>query len=106
MHASKRHYDYALAYLLCYLATFVSGFAVYLTLAQRDRKLRFHAVQSMLIGFIILALWVLAHASFLSLLNLIAIVLWLAGIYVGWEAAHGRNVDVPFVEEYAKRYAG
>ncbi|MDE1851311.1 MAG: hypothetical protein KGH69_01305 [Candidatus Micrarchaeota archaeon] len=106
MAVSKRHYDYALAYLLCYIATFISGFAVYLTLAQKDKKLRFHAVQSMLLGSVIFVLWLLAHLPFLSVFNLIAIMLWLAGIYVGWEAAHGRDVDMPFIKGYAEEYSG
>ncbi|MDE1823153.1 MAG: hypothetical protein KGI00_01835 [Candidatus Micrarchaeota archaeon] len=105
MAVSQKQDENRLAYILCYIVTWISGLAIYLTLGQKDRKLKFHAVQAMFLGFAIMVLWALAHLPLLSWLNLVGIVFWLGGIYVGWEASQGNDVNMPFIAKYAKEYS-
>lgn len=105
MAVSQKHDENRPAYILCYIVAWVSGLAVYLTLGQRDKKLKFHSMQAMFLGFLIMVFWALAYLPLLSWLNLVAIVFWLGGLYVGWEASQGRDVDMPFISSYAKAYS-
>ncbi len=89
-----------LAYLLVYLFIWLSGLLIYLTLGQSDQRLKFHSVQAIFLGIIIFIL------SFITVVGaIIAILLWIYGLYIGWAAANGEEIEIPLIGEYARKYS-
>ncbi len=99
---------------LCYILTFVSG-AVFLLLEAKDRLVRFHAFQSILMGavFLILELgiWILGFIPPLGWL-LASVLHWIVGL--GWiglslllmvRAHAGEEYQLPYIGPRARRMA-
>ena len=87
-----------IAYIFSYLLTWLSGLIVYFTLGQKDRAIKFHAAQAIILGA---ATFVL---SFVPVVGwVISAVLWLYGLYVGWKGSQGHDMEMPVIGEYAGR---
>lgn len=88
-------------YILIYFFTWLSGLIAYL-IEKKDKNIRFHAMQSILLGIVIFVLtWFL---FFLIITPLIGFVLWLYGLYVGYKASTGETIRIPYLAEYADKY--
>ena len=86
-----------LAYIFTYLLTWLSGLIVYFTLGQNDKAIKFHAVQAFLLGVIMFII------GFLPLAGWIAIfLLWLYGLYIGWQGSQGKDIEIPIIGPYAR----
>jgi len=87
-------------YVLTYFLVWLSGIVVYVTEGQRDKRLKFHALQAIFLGVIIFIL------GYIPYINILALLLWLYGLYIGVKAYDGVDVVVPVLGDYAKRYSG
>ena len=87
-----------MAYILIYFFTWLSGLIFYL-IEKEDKKIRFHAMQSILLGIVITVL------SMTFILGILGFVLWLYGLYVGYKEYTGETVRIPYLAEYAEKYA-
>ena len=87
-------------YILTYFFTVLSGIIVYLVSSSNSRR-RFHALQAIL-------LWIVAVVlGFIPVLGwLIALLIWLYGLYIGIEAYNGKDMMVPVLGDWAKGSAG
>lgn len=85
-----------------YFFTWVSGIIVYLFVNKKeDEYLKFHGLQAILLGIVITVMFWLP-IPFLPVLSLI---LWIYGIYVGYEASEGKDIEMPIIGEFAKKHA-
>jgi uncharacterized membrane protein len=94
--------------LVAYILTWLTGLIVYFTAGKEDAEVRFHAVQAIIIGVAMLALWLLGVVTLIGwvVTGPVAILLWLYGLYVGYKAySTGERVMVPYIGEYALKYS-
>lgn len=84
-------------YLIAYVFIFVSGILMYLC-RKDDKTMKFHAVQASILGVIIVVL------LFFSAIGItLSFLLWLYGLYLGFNASEGRKIVVPVIGNYAER---
>jgi uncharacterized membrane protein len=108
-------YKNTLPALLCYVCFWVTGL-LFLLFDNKDRLVRFHAMQSLLFFGAVNVLYfpfisIMANQTpFLFgfaifafvIMNIVAAVAWIVGLV---SAANGRYVKLPFVGEIAERFA-
>jgi uncharacterized membrane protein len=90
-------------YFLTYLLELVSGIVVYAAYGKHDSRLRKHAVQATLLGvltLIELEFFGLVHLAGIG--SLIAFIIWIYCLFVGFEAYNGRDVDIPMLSDRVK----
>ena len=87
-------------YIVIYFFTWLSGLIMYLV-EKDDKNIRFHAMQSILLGIVMVVCWFL---FFLIITPLLGILLWFYGLYVGYKAYTGETVRIPYLAEYADKY--
>ncbi|MCL5427927.1 MAG: hypothetical protein M1321_01975 [Candidatus Marsarchaeota archaeon] len=99
-------------FIVAYLVPVLAGVVVYVLYADKDRELRFHAVQSILFGVAFWVLWWILGAIFFisfaghfiwgEVLDAVMALLWLYGLYVGYNAFMGRRILIPVAGNLAK----
>ena len=95
--------DENLLLAICYFFSILGGI-VTLVLAKDDKKLKFHAFQSIILG---LVAWVLIFVLSWILIGILLIPLyWLYVIYLAYLAYTKKEVKVPVVYKYAEDMAG
>lgn len=92
---AKKHGAAAAAYIL----TWITGLIVYLVAKKTDRFTKFNAVQAILLGVIIaLIMWVPIFGG------LVAVILYVYGLFVAYKAYGGTQVEIPLIAELAKKF--
>ena len=95
-------------FIFCYLLTWLSGIIVYVMYGSENKDLRFHSVQAILLGVVIFviglipSIFPLVLHSVSWILELVVIILWLYGIYVGYRAYKGFDITMPVIGDLAK----
>jgi uncharacterized membrane protein len=84
-------------YVLIYLFTWLTGLIFYL-IEKDDKKVRFHAMQAILLGVVMFVL------SLTLILSIVSILLWIYGLYIGFKEMNGETIRVPYLAEYADKY--
>lgn len=90
-------------YIFAYLLIFVSGIIVYVTDGQKDKRLKFHALQAIFLGIIIFVILYLPF--FHALWLLLGLLLWLYGMWIGVKAFQGEDIEIPVIGDYARKYS-
>ena len=88
----------SMVYILIYFFTWLSGLIFYL-IEKDNKKIRFHAMQAILLGVVMI---VLGLTFILAILDPL---LWLYGLYIGYKESQGDTVRIPYLAEYADKYA-
>ncbi len=91
-------------YLFAYLLGWISGIIVYVTEGQRSERVKFHALQAIFLGFAAMIIGIIFSPIF-HLGFVLAFLLWLYGMYVGYRAYRGADVEIPIIGEYARKYS-
>ena len=86
-------------YILNYFLLWLSGLLVYVTEGQKSKRAKFHALQAIFLGIVITIL------AYFPIINLVALLLWIYGLYVGVKAYEGEDISMPVLGDYAKRYS-
>ncbi len=95
-------------FIFCYLLTWLSGIIVYVMYGSKNKDLKFHSIQAILLGVIIFVIGIIPSIFPLELypiswiVNLVVIILWLSGIYVGYKAYNGVDIAMPVIGGLAK----
>jgi len=93
-------------YILIYFFSIVGGIVAFL-LSNGDKRIKFHALQAIL-------LWVVAAVisvvfSFMlyfgAVSGLATLLIWLYGLYIGYNAGNGKDIEAPVIGDLAKQYA-
>jgi uncharacterized membrane protein len=94
--------------LLCYVAGWISGI-VFLVLEQKNRFVRFHAIQSIIVfGILNLAINILSHIPFIGwffagIIGVFGFILW---IVLMVKAYHNQLYKVPLAGDWAEKLSG
>ncbi|MCL5093136.1 MAG: hypothetical protein M1128_01565 [Candidatus Marsarchaeota archaeon] len=100
---SNKNHDIQVLYILAYLLEWFSGIIIFFAFGKNNKNLRRHSLQAILLGvisiivvpfFSIIAIPVLGRA--------IVLLIWLYGMYIGFEAYMGREISIPLISEYVK----
>jgi uncharacterized membrane protein len=67
--------------------------------------LEFHAIQAIFLGVVMIAVSIIGSFIFV-LAGLLNFLIWVYGIYIGYQAYKGEDVEIPVIADYAKRYSG
>ncbi|MCX6776496.1 MAG: hypothetical protein NTY73_00780 [Candidatus Micrarchaeota archaeon] len=89
--------DKGLLYVLIYFFTWLTGIIFYI-IEKDNKKVRFHALQAILLGIVMMVL------SFTLILSIVSIFLWLYGLYIGYKESKGETVRVPYLADFADKY--
>ena len=84
-------------YIAIYFLTFITGIIFYLISKDNKRK-RQHSIQAIVLGAIMVVI------GFIPYLNLVNILIWLYGIYIGYKASVNEDADIPYITNFAKKY--
>ena len=94
--------DENLLLAICYFFGVLGGI-VTLVLAKDDKKLKFHALQSIILGVVA---WVAIILTVWFIIGLVLIPLyWLYAVYLAYLAYTKQEVKVPIVYKYAEEMA-
>ncbi|MCX6775620.1 MAG: hypothetical protein NT130_02110 [Candidatus Micrarchaeota archaeon] len=89
--------DKGLLYVLIYFFTWLTGIIFYI-IEKDNKKVRFHALQAIFLGVIMMVL------GFTIILSILDIFLWLYGLYIGYKESQGETVRVPYLADFADKY--
>jgi len=90
-------------YFLAYVLSLITGI-VMLVIAGQDRRLKKHAIQSIMLGLLsIIISLVLFFVPFLP--TIVSLLIWLYGLYVGFEAYSGKDIVIPWISGFADEHS-
>ena len=95
--------DRVLTYVAIYFFGIFSGVVAYLLAgemknAKEAEKVRFHGIQAIVLGAVMLAV------SFVPFIGIIWVLVWLYGVYLGYVAGRGGEASIPYVSGLADMY--
>jgi len=100
-------------YIITYVVPLLTGILTLIVKGEHDKRLKLHAFQSIFLGIAIIIVAIVFNIfffiglGFISILgSFINLLLWLYGLYVGFEAYNGKDLVIPTITEYAKKYSG
>lgn len=88
-------------YLLVYLLEWLTGIIYFLLKGGTDKRMKLHSLQAILLGIIGI---ILGAFSFISFMWVLSFLVWLYGMYIGYEASVGRDITIPGITDFAKSY--
>ncbi|MHB8371397.1 MAG: hypothetical protein ACYDAO_00165 [Thermoplasmataceae archaeon] len=92
-------------FIFAYLLTWLSGIIVYVLYADKDKDLRFHSIQAILLGIVIFIIEGISFFIFFTariIVNIVILLLWLYGLYVGYKAYEGVSIKMPVIGDMIK----
>jgi uncharacterized membrane protein len=97
---AKAQGNNAILYIFAYLLTWLSGILMYITVGQTDKRMKFHALQAILLGVVLFIIgWIPILGWIIELLG------WLYGLYIGYMAYTGTDIEMPVIGDFAKQYS-
>lgn len=87
-----------LKYILVYFFTWLSGI-VALLIAKNDKTLKFHGAQALLLGIVTIVVSAVPFIGFI-----LFILGWLYGLYIGYNAGQGKDMDIPVIADIARKF--
>ena len=94
-------------YLLTYLLTWLTGIIVYITEGQKNKRLKFHAIQAIFLGIAAFVVSFILEFTFIFsyIGTIISILAWVYGMYIGYMGSKGKDIEIPVIGEYARKYS-
>ena len=94
----------------------MTGLFVYFAYGDKDKRLKFHGIQSIIYGIAVIIVYYVLVAIFAVtlglffffwgwVLSLFWLLAWLFGLYIGYEAMLGHDVNIPAISDIAKNAA-
>ncbi len=107
----KTDNSYRVMYIIAYLVPLISGVIVFVIYYKKDKRLEFHAIQSVvywlvfaiflyLLEFVGTAISMLAFV--LVIIDILYVLGWLYAVYVGYSAMLEKEKDIPFITDLSK----
>jgi len=93
---SKKSADFS--YIIIYLLEWLTGIVFFLV-SGNDKRKKLHSIQAIMLGVVALIV------AFIPFVNLLGILIWLYGLYIGYMASTGVDVVIPGITNFAKQYA-
>jgi uncharacterized membrane protein len=96
----------SIGYIVNYLFLWLSGVIIYFTEAKKDSRIKFHAIQAILLGIFSAIVGIVFNLLSLSIVAVVAsLIIWLYALYVGYEAYSGTDVVIPLISDYAEAHS-
>ncbi len=111
-------------YVILYVLPIIGAIAVSVLYGSSDDRMKFHKVQSSIVGIVLIVLFIIGRILDILLiptapnftystafseiaivnliLGLISLLLWLYGIFVGIRAMDGKDMEMVIIGKYAK----
>jgi uncharacterized membrane protein len=86
-------------YIFTYLLLWLSGIVCYIVAGEKDKNLKFHSLQAILLGIVATVI------GFIPFIGLLGFLLWIVGIVVGVMAYEGRDVELPIIGPFARKHS-
>jgi uncharacterized membrane protein len=86
-------------FIFAYLLLWLSGLIVYVAIAKNNSRMKFHALQAVFLGIVAFIV------SLIPIISIISLLLWIYGLFIGWQAYEGKDIEIPVLGEYAKQYS-
>jgi len=93
----KQKHENDFTYIAIYFLTFITGIIFYL-ISKGDKKKRQHSIQAIVLGAIMITI------GFIPYLDIVNILIWLYGLYIGYKASVNEDVAIPYITGFAKKY--
>lgn len=84
-------------YIITYFLTWLTGILVYLFVAHGNKRLKLHSMQAIILGIIGVVLFFIPFLGWI-----LAVLLWLYGLYIGFEAFNGKDLSIPYITDFLK----
>jgi uncharacterized membrane protein len=91
-------------YILIYFFGLVGGIVGYL-LANGDKSVRFHSIQAILLAICQVVLFFIISLFSGALASLVALVIWIYSLYVGYQGGNGLDIEMPVIGGLATQYS-
>ena len=85
--------------IVTYLLLWLTGILVYITEGQRSKRMKFHALQAIFLGIVVFVI------SFIPIIRILGLLLWLYGLYVGVMGYNNKDIEMPLIGKYARQYS-
>lgn len=94
--ASKHKADFS--YIIIYLLEWLTGI-IFFIISGNDKRKKLHSIQAIILGIIATVI------VFIPLIGgLVSIIIWIYGLYIGYRASTGVDVNIPGITDFAKKY--
>lgn len=96
-------------YIIIYFLEWLTGI-IFFIISGDDKRKKLHSIQAILLGiggFIVIFIVgiILAIIGLGIISSLLWLLLWLYGLYIGYMASTGVDVEIPMITSFAKQYA-
>ncbi len=100
-------------FIIAYVVPILTGIIVLFISEDRGKRLKLHAIQSIFLGILLVVVAVIfgligfiTFGLFSVIGTILELLIWLYGLYIGFEAYNGRDIVIPTITSYAKHYSG
>ncbi len=96
-------------FFIAYILPVISGILIYVLYADKDKRLKFHAVQAIIYWIVAAVIvWILEFLFvffffLLFLIPLLWLLVWIYAMYIAYQAFNGTDMEVPYIGEMAKK---
>ena len=87
-------------FIFTYFLGWLSGIIIYITEGNNSKRFKFHALQAIFLSVVATILYFLPIVGWL-----ITALLWVYGLYIGLVAYGGKDLEVPVLGEWARKYS-
>ena len=97
--------DLGILFLFSYFLLWISGIIVFIIYGDKDKRLRFHAIQAVIYGIAITIFdLVFGWLPILGIpIHIASLLLWAYGLYVGYMASQGNDILIPIIGTFAPK---
>ncbi|MGC8730287.1 MAG: hypothetical protein ACP5RP_02815 [Candidatus Micrarchaeia archaeon] len=95
---------YDARFLIIYLLTWLTGLLMYLTEGQKDKRIKFHSFQAIVLGIVLIVIAIIFDIASPIIGSVLFILGWLYGMYIGYEASTGVDIDMPIISDFVRNY--
>jgi uncharacterized membrane protein len=98
--------DPKIMYIITYLIPIIAGIVIFLIYGEKDKNLKFHSIQSIIYGivmyiiFYIIGAIVMFNFFLMFIPNILVLLLWLYGLYIGYMAYSGKETPIPVLTDF------
>ncbi len=89
-------------FIFAYLFEWLSGIIVYV-LAEGNKREKLHAMQAIVLGVCAIAVSIIFGFTVPVLGALLGLLIWVYGLYVGFKAYNGVDVEIPIITDFVKK---
>ena len=91
-------------YIVIYVLEWLTGI-VFFVISGNDKRKKLHSIQAILLGIAALIVSFVIGIFLGALGSLVALLFWVYGLYIGYMASTGQDVEIPVITDMAKKYA-